>query len=143
MSNYINDIKLRQNGEIVFCTNQGLSFFNNNVPMGGDDFHLDSLDNIWASNWSGDTEYYDGETIITHQLTIGDCDGPCPIFSSYIDNSGNVWFDSSEGLFMYNGLDYLLVEDRIIQASCIRSGAENDLWFAGQAGLEMYDGESW
>jgi len=151
LSNSICDIKIRQDGAIVFGNDLGLSILCNeqwtNVEIyGADCFDIDSEDNIWVGTHSGKAIKYNGISTFETQLTSQtNCDGPCPVFSCLVDKTGNIWFGTGEeGVYMFNGFEWISYPNlEGLSVFSISQDINDNIWFGTGNGITKFDGINW
>lgn len=62
------------------------------------------------------------------------------------DDNGNIWLSSLEGLYSYNGEEWIEHEQEEIEAKIIFSlfrGKQDDIWIASENGVSRYSSGTW
>ena len=109
--------------------------------VGIDSIVADNQGNIWCGAYLNGVLRFDGKswkTYVTND-TPG-INGPTFIAN---DNAGNTWFSTDYGLILFDGKNWEMVNNEIVDAACFVQDKQGDLWFGSMNNVYRYDGKSW
>ena len=101
----------------------------------------DDKGNIWCGANSDGVLRFDGSSWKTY-LT-DDIKGIDEQTFMAADNNGNIWFDSGNGLSRFDGKNWEMVNQNIVNATSFAQDAQGNLWCWSGGTLYFYDGTSW
>jgi ligand-binding sensor domain-containing protein len=102
---------------------------------------FDTKNNLWIGTWGSGVFMFDG----TNWSNFTEIDGLVSnyIFSILIDNQGNKWIGTNDGLSKFEDNNFTSYFERILCFSFIEIDSEGNLWFATNSGVMKFDGTNW
>ena len=125
----------------LYCYN-GKTWQNYSCPVRDiDSIAADDKGYIWCGANSDGVLRFDGTTWKTYLTNdVKGIDQQSFIFS---DNDGSTWVSTGNGLSRFDGKNWQMVNQDIINANCFLHDTRGNLWFASGETLYCYNGSSW
>jgi ligand-binding sensor domain-containing protein len=127
----------------LYCYN-GKTWLTYNCPVSRVDIGsiaADDKGDIWCGANSDAVLRFDGTNWKTY-LT-DDIKGIDEQTFMAADNDGNIWFDSGNGLSRFDGKNWEIVNQDIVNATSFAQDKQGNLWYWSGGTLYFYDGTSW
>ena len=127
----------------LYCFN-GKTWQTFTCPVNGnyiDSITADDKGNIWCGANSDGVLRFDGNSWKTY-LT-NDIKGISQQSFIFSDNNGNTWVSTGYGLSCFNGKNWEMVNQDVINATCFLQDTQGNLWFGSGETLYCYNGSSW
>jgi ligand-binding sensor domain-containing protein len=159
-SNFVLAIQQDIHGYLWFSTRDGICQFDGkkftnyttiikNAPIG----RLQYKEGGLFFNHLNGVCFYDGNTFTnfviypgSYKPSMSDMNRPYSIYSTLIDNTGNVWFGTqSQGVCRYDGKTFTYLTDKNLAGPAVRTMFQDkagNIWFGNNGGgLYRYDGK--